>query len=290
MDRRLFYWPAYLPPILTVFFLWYILDKRIVSDNSYYFIWIWSAIGVGYAYYFSKKMTLKSVRTGRAWHELSISASLYGSLKPSEFVSDHIIFSILTPVSTASFITFLVILSSFGWPVSTEKPEHSLLTFLEAALIVSGIIAYTSSLRFFVTKSKNYPYYLAMAYFALVEVETIMVIRMQRFIAGLEAYNAFLQRNLKIKIKDPQSFYSLLSSDTVEAQQVIMGKVCQSFHQDLRDIDALRPFRDIKYVMETLYRRDLVTGPGTEKKIEWLSLIGLVTSTLIAIVQLAMPR
>jgi hypothetical protein len=214
-------------------------------------------------------------------------AETYEVLKPIRFISDHTIYRRLTLVYAAAF-TLLVILLYYYAPPGNEKPAgDSLQNLLRVSILVTGLIAYTSILRFSMTKWRDYPYYLAKAYFALGEKEKDLPIRLRFLIDGLEAYNLFLQRNLKIKIRDLQTFYSKLSSEDPRVQQDIIKKLCMAFCHSKEDPDELEPFRSIRQTMEKDFKIDLVTGASTRKNLqEWLPLLGLVISSVIAMVQI----
>lgn len=211
---------------------------------------------------------------------------IYEFLGPTRFVSDHLIYRILTLVYAAA-VTLLVILLYYYEPLGLEKPGNTLQDLLHASIWVSGLVAYTSIPRFAALKWRDYPYYLAKAYFALGETQTELSVKLRYFVEGMEAYNLFLQRNLKLKIRDLQSIYSLLSSDKVTVQQDIIKKLCLTFHQKEQNLDELEPFRGIKDMMQIYYKKEIVTGISKRRTLqEWLPLLALVISSFIAVLQI----
>ncbi|MGH9984271.1 MAG: hypothetical protein ACRD8W_09980 [Nitrososphaeraceae archaeon] len=60
-----------------------------------------------------------------------------------------------------------------------------------------------------------------------------------------------------------------------------------TFRHSKEDPNELEPFRNIQQTMEKDFKIDLVTGAGTRKNLqEWLPLLKLVISSVIAIVQI----
>jgi hypothetical protein len=107
------------------------------------------------------------------------------------------------------------------------------------------------------------------------------------FCFALEAYNLFLQRNLRLKIRDLQDIYSLLSSDEVKVQKDTVKKLYLTFHQKEQNLDKLEPYRQIKNVMQENYNIEIETGVSKRKTLEeWIPILALVTSSVIAILQL----
>jgi hypothetical protein len=127
---------------------------------------------------------------------------------------------------------------------------------------------------------------LAKAYFSLGETQTEFSVRLRYIVDGMEAYNLFLQRNLKLKIRELQSIYSLLSSDEVTVQQNIIRKLWLAFHDKEQKLDKLEPFRGIKNMMQD-YKKEIMTGISKRRTLEeWIPLLALVTSSVIALLQL----
>ena len=277
MYRRFFYSPISVLPFLIVIALSIVLS--VLGDDVYFYCLL--GLLVGYLFYFnyptiqwSLRRRFMSIRghlkdeklppEGREEHleetrladkylgDRESADYIYEFLGPTRFVSDHYIYRILTLVYAAAF-TLLVILLYYYVPPGLEK-------VLQASILVSGLVAYTSIPRFHTLKIRDYPYYLAKAYFELVETQTELSIKLRYFVEGMEAYNLFLQRDLKLKIKDLQSIYSLLSSDEVTVQQNIIRKVCLAFHQNKQNLDKLEPFREIKNMMQEYYKKEIVAG------------------------------
>ena len=290
MRRRYFYWPISGLSFLIVITLWIIL--RILSGSLEADLYSYSimVLFAGYLIYFnyptirvslkdlfvSLKARLRSKKAPKeGMHDKLLEQNkladkylgdrnsaghIYEFLKPMRFISDHIIYRILTLIYAAA-VTLLVFLLYYYVPPGTETPGDTLLQdLLYASILVSALIAYSSIPRFATLKWKDYPYYLAKSYFALSETEMELAIRLRYFIQGMEAYNLFLQRNLKIKLRNLQGFYSLLSSDKLTVQQEIINNFCLTFHQEKQNHDKLEPFRGIKNMMETYYKMELVTG------------------------------
>jgi hypothetical protein len=234
-----------------------------------------------------QKKYLDETKLADKYLDTSTSADfIYEFLGPTRFVSDHLIYRILTPVYAAAF-TLLVILLYYYVPPGLEKPGNTLQDLLSVSIWVSGFIAYTSIARFSALKWRDYPYYLAKAYFALGETQTELSLRLRYFVDGMEAYNLFLQRNLKLKIRELQSIYSLLSSDEVTVQQNIIRKLWLAFHNKEQKLDKLEPFRGIKNMMQENYKKEIVTGVSKRRTLEeWIPLIALVISSVIAVLQI----
>ena len=189
------------------------------------------------------------------------------------------IYSILTPVYA---IAFFILTLTWFLVLPSDPPSKK---FLDIAIMVSFVIAYASITRFSVVKtSQTYPYFLAKAYMELSEKAENSAIRLLGFLNGIDSYNAFLQRNFKIKITNPQSFYSLLATEPLNEQQETMKKIGQSFQLAGQDIDELAPLREIKKSMETVYKKDLLTVARAKKNVEdWLQLIGLAIPLVVVL-------
>gem|GEM_PF-6190596 len=127
---------------------------------------------------------------------------------------------------------------------------------------------------------------MAKGYLTLSESQFHNVLRLRLFIDGIEAYNLFLQKNFKIKMKELQEFYSRLSSNTLDVRVKTMDNLSKTFQQDGKDSDKLEPFRQIRHTMESTYQKPLEVGLSRRRTIQdWLPLIGLIVSTIIAIIQ-----
>jgi hypothetical protein len=289
MHSRFYYWPVSMLPIVIVF----VLTIIFLRANSFFEYSVFIPIA-GYFIYFNYPMIYWSFRRKISKQAIQedIPRGLYEFLRPKNFVSDHRVYSILTPVYVATLLILIVayFMVRSTLAVSPADPLHG---FLNAAMAVAFSIVYTSGLRFFLTRNKGYPYFLANAHLVLSKEATNDVIQVSSFINGLEAYNVFLQRNLKIKIKNIQSFYSTLASDGLKEQHMIMNNVGQAFHEE-GNIYQLEPLRKIKKSMETAYKEDLLTGSGIKRNLQdWLSLLGVAIaaiSALIGIVQLLFPK
>jgi hypothetical protein len=297
MHRRLFYWPVSYIPALIVLFSWILLIGFSEAAAADFFLNLFLLLFIGYFTYFSAPIFIPLIKGRRStptiWGTKEIGArEMYEFLKPSNFVSDHRIYSILTPVyATAFFILIIMYFYMFGVNGSGQ-PHDPFQKLLECALLVSGVIAYSSVLRFSALKrSETYPYFLAKAYLILSQQAENSTIRLRGFFDGLESYNTFLQRNFKIKITDPQSFYSRLASEPLNEQHETIKKISQSFHLGGQDIDELAPLREIKKSVETVYEKDFLTGARTKRKVEdWLQLLGVAVPLLVALVGLLFPR
>lgn len=227
----------------------------------------------------SRRKSQRKEKVDRDLGTIDSAAGLYEVLKASKFVSDHIVYRLLTPVYTGAFVLLLVLYYSI---------EHvgALTTLLDTSIMVSLVVAYSSILRFSAIRWYDYQYYLAKGYLTLSESQTHNVIRLRFFIDGTEAYNLFLQRNLKIKIKELQVFYSRLSSDSFDVSLKTMKNIYHTF-QDAWNPDKLEPFRQIRTIIESLYQKSLLIGASKRRDLQdWLPLIGLITTSIIAIIQL----
>jgi hypothetical protein len=137
------------------------------------------ALFIGYLVYFNypviRKITLRDWFSGKKSDDEKLAdrhlgvknsaAETYEVLKPIRFISDHAIYRLLTLVYAAA-LTLLVILLYYYAPPGNEKPAgNSLKNLLHVSILVTGLIAYTSILRFSMTKWRDYHYYLEKAYF-----------------------------------------------------------------------------------------------------------------------------
>ena len=171
-----------------------------------------------------------------------------------------------------------------GYP---EQTQDIIKKILEAGIILSFIITYSSIGRFSATKWKEYPYFVAKAYLALIDQATNNAVRLRGFVDGLDQYNLFLERNFKIKINNLRGFCSFMASDEPASRQDIMKKIYECFYQKPEMNDELAPLRELRILMETVYKKDLLVGSYTTRKIQdWLPVAGLVVPLLIALLPL----
>ena len=306
MLRRYYYWPVTGLSILVVVILWLgfsglhgTRESNFLSA-SFFILFIWYLVYFNYpTIHGSFKGLFRSLKIaiakGKPTEDLQYkrhvdqtklvekylgdrnsAAQIYEFLGPIRFISDHYVYRILTLVYAAGrywyyyFASLLILLLYIFMPPSIEVTGDLLHDLLNASIFVSAQIAYTSIPRFVSTKWKDYPHYLAKAYFALIESEDEYEIRARHVIDGLEAYNLFLQRNLKIKIKDLQSLYSLLSSDSITIQCDIIGNLCLAFPHSKEGPDKLEPFRGIRNIMKVYYQKELLTGTTKKKSLQEL--------------------
>jgi hypothetical protein len=287
MHSRFFYWPVSFIPGLIVLFSWIVFNALNEGVATDFFFFLFFLLFTGYFIYFNTPILWPRIRgkklTPTIWGDKETDArEMYDFLKSNNYVSDHKIYSILTPVYAIA--TFILTLTRF-LVFPSDSPSQK---FLDIAAMVSFVIAYTSIVRFSVVKrSQTYPYFLAKAYLELSEKAENSTIRLLGFLNGIDSYNAFLQRNFKIKITDPQSFYSRLATEPLNEQHETMKKIGQSFQQAGQDIDELAPLREIKKSMEAVYEKDLLTAARANKNVEdWLKLIGLVIPFVVTLLGL----
>ena len=130
-------------------------------------------IFIGYFIYFNSAYLVGRIRrkiSGKITVKEQIDArDMYYALKPHNFVSDHTIYSLLTPLYAGFFIVFLLIyhitfgLASFSQTFTLAESLEQVM--LNTAVSVSFLIAYSSIPRYYAIRiSKTYPYYLAKAF------------------------------------------------------------------------------------------------------------------------------
>ena len=136
MQSKKLYWPVSLLPAGATHFTTAIL--------LFMFVWI------GYFLYFNAPILSSKIRGKKSgqtlWGVKEHSVQeIYEFLKPSGFVTDHIVYSILTPVYATAFTILIVgYYLIYGVMGYTEQSQDSSLKLLEAALGVSFIITYSS--------------------------------------------------------------------------------------------------------------------------------------------------
>jgi hypothetical protein len=193
---------------------------------------------IGYLLYFNTPTLIASIRRKKSsqtiWGVSDLGAQeIYEFLRPAKFVSDHIVYSILTPHYAIAFAILIGTYYLFyGLSIHPGTASEFLQNLLVSGMAVTFAIAYSSIPRFFATRWKDYPYFLAKSYLALSERNTNSITLLHGFIEGIEAYNTFLQRNFKIKIEGLQNFYSLLVGDEMKEQQEIVEKINRTFCLD----------------------------------------------------------
>jgi hypothetical protein len=232
---------------------------------------------------------VKSISTipyaGNSLSDVDDAQIMYAYLGPRKFFSDHVVYSILPLIYARLLFLFVMIYYMlYGWSGLFEPPFDGTQHLLQASILVSICIGYFSIPRFLTTKSKGYPYFLAKSQVDFNDKAPDNIARLRQIFNALEAYNVFLQRNFKIKIKDLCSFYSNVASDTIGSQIEVTNRIYQSFHTDGSCVDQLTPLREIKKTIETAYKKDFVTGFSTRGKIEnWISASGLAISLIVAL-------
>jgi hypothetical protein len=119
---------------------------------------------------------------------------------------------------------------------------------------------------------------------------------MKYFVMGLNSYNSYLRKNIKLQIKDLKRVYSKIATDTIEQKNNILAKFELLFlpHDDVEDNpvnlseldNSLNPLRELSSLMETPETDLLIDEPLMSKVRAWVAAAAVIIPISIQIITL----
>jgi hypothetical protein len=173
-------------------------------------------------------------------------------------------------------------------------PHIIILNFVQYLLLFIVICAILKII--FAVARKEFWLYYARGCFVFMQNAKSEVEEMKYFVMGLNSYNSYLRKNIKLQIKDLKRVYSKIATDTIEQKNNILAKFELLFlpHDDVEDNpvnlseldNSLNPLRELSSLMETPETDLLIDEPLMSKVRAWVAAAAVIIPISIQIITL----
>jgi hypothetical protein len=89
--------------------------------------------------------------------------------------------------------------------------------------------------------------------------------KMAYFVMGLNAYNLYLRRQIKLQINDLKRIYSQIASSAPKVKNEVIDKVSEVFREEKSEDNTLEPVRYLSTFMDIPETEILIEQPITNK-------------------------
>ncbi|MDQ6866357.1 MAG: hypothetical protein M3044_21330, partial [Thermoproteota archaeon] len=153
--------------------------------------------------------------------------------------------------STAKYLTVKLINQELGGRSSLHQPFHQVSTILHPHI---GTFKYMNTLlvlivtagilkMVFAIARKDFRLYFARGCFRIVQDKMDEVEKMRYFVKGVNSYNLFLRRQIKLQINDLKSIYSKIVTSSSNVKNEAINKISKDFVDDSMEYATLEPVR-----------------------------------------------
>jgi hypothetical protein len=169
-------------------------------------------------------------------------------------------------------IVMIIFLRTF----QPERLNFSYALFPGLILIVGGALLRIISN----TAKKDFRYYYARGCFHLLSKRGDRAEKMSYLIMGINSYNKYLKRTIKLQISNINKIYSKILVDSLLDKKDFTSSISSEFQSD----DKLKP---TKYLLNMLNRTDdiLTKEPLWDKIKEWGAFLAAIIPVVISIIQ-----
>jgi hypothetical protein len=139
-----------------------------------------------------------------------------------------------------------------GW---MPKPVHIMTEIVEVhydgfyflKLFLFLIVIAASLKVIFAVSRARFRLYFAKGCFNFIEDRKDEVEKMRYFVMGLNSYNSYLRRQIKLEISDLKKIYSRIASSPTSAKDEVINRVCKVFQKDMFEFEdyTLEPVRSL---------------------------------------------
>jgi hypothetical protein len=149
--------------------------------------------------------------------------------------------------------------------------------FLAAAAMPTVVLAIRFALHYI---RKDFGFYLARAYFAVSSQKEDSVKKFKYLRLALDTYNKFLERNLKLKIKDIMRIYSKIMSASTDQKIKMRESIAKAFQEE----DKLELARQLSEISSLLDEEEFLVKERTILSQQLKDILTIIIPAIISIV------
>jgi hypothetical protein len=150
-------------------------------------------------------------------------------------------------------------------------------------VIITYLIVISAISKIIIARSKR-EFWLYYARGCFVQIQNALndVDEMRYFVKGLNAYNLYLRKQIKLEIKDLTQFYSKIASLDDFKKNDIIGKFTLFFSYDkLVDVTTLYPLKEISKLLNLTEKDLLIEQTIKDKLKEWGAILAVIIPLII---------
>jgi hypothetical protein len=171
----------------------------------------------------------------------------------------------------------IIVMLFFVKTFNPEKPNFSLVLFSGLILVVSATF-----FKMLINLSlKNFRYYYAKGCFQILTRRSDKEEMMKFLVMGINSYNKFLKRNLKLQINNIHNLYSKIISNFIFMNSLFVNSLSKTFQNE----DKLLPLRLILHFSNLAEEQFLIQESLWEKIKEWATFLVAIIPVTISIIQ-----
>jgi hypothetical protein len=173
-------------------------------------------------------------------------------------------------------------LSQIALMLDPHMDTFNFVKILLLFIVISGVLKIICA----VARSEFWLYF-ARGCFALMQDAKNEVDEMKFFVMGLNSYNSYLRRKIKLQIKDVNKAYSKIAAAGIEEKNNTFGKFALFFVSDRSVEDnTLYPLRELSPLLETPETELLIEEPLMNKVRGWGAAAAVMIPVAIQIITL----
>lgn len=135
------------------------------------------------------------------------------------------------------------------------------------------------------TRKKDFQFYLAKAYFSLIDKNKDQTNKVRCLIKGIKSYDNYIRRKLNLQINTEEVFLGVIGDATIDTNKA-MKDILESFKDDY---DKLKPIKSISEIAKIKRTEKILIEESLGKRIGDLAavlgiIVGIITSTLQIII------
>ena len=163
--------------------------------------------------------------------------------------------------------TIIRLPSNVPWPFNegSELLHPHLDTFNYMKLLLFLIVTAAFLKILFAVRRKKFRLFYAKGSFRIMQDKQDEVEKMAYFVMGLNAYNLYLRRQIKLQINDLKRIYSQIASSSPKVKNEVIDKVSEVFREEKSEDNTLEPVRYLSTFMDIPETEILIEQPITNK-------------------------
>lgn len=143
--------------------------------------------------------------------------------------------------------------------IGTFKYVNTLLVLIVTAAILKVIFA---------VARKDFRLYFARGCFMIIQGKNDEVEKMGYFVRGLNSYNLYLRRHIKLQIDDLKPIYSKIASSSSQLKNEVISKVSNDFIDPSMEAATLEPVRYLYQLMDMHSETPMLTAQPLTNKLK----------------------
>ena len=133
----------------------------------------------------------------------------------------------------------------------------------------------------FAVARKEFRLYFARGCFRIIQEKDDEVEKMRYFVKGLNSYNLYLRRQIKLQIDDLKAIYSRIASSPSDLKNKSINKISNDFVDVSMEHDTLEPIRYLYKLMDIPSDRSMLTAQPLTNKIKEYVAVAVVVVPLV---------